>query len=149
MIVVARHGNPRYEAVVAELTAEPLASQWWQDAESYHEDGISYMVAMAADESGQLAPAAWAGWRVVDGILKCCNNYERQGIGRRDELYRLAYRARHRQIVAPWRGPAVTYLFPEPIGLHLADGWYRTGVTGPGELAGHVWWELRRGLQTS
>ncbi len=40
---------------------------------------------------------------------------------------------------------AVTYLFAAPIGLHEADGWLHTGVSGPGERDGHIWWELRRG----
>ena len=116
----------------------------WEDAESrpgeLDEPGTSWTVALVAGE-----PAAWCAARVLDdGTLKCHSNYEvraHRGLG----LYEAAYRARHTNVVE-WSGrPAVTYLFEQPIALHEADGWLRTGVSGPGELEGHTWWELRRG----
>ena len=41
------------------------------------------------------------------------------------ELYSIAYAHRHRTVVLPLGLPAVTYLFPEAIPLHLASGWVR------------------------
>ncbi len=108
------------------LAAEPLAGQWWRDAESGVEPGVSYTMVLARGR-----PAAWAGWIVIDDeqgnpLLKCCNNYARRAYGdRRSALYRLAYRARHRDVVTQLGLPGVTYLFPEPIPLHLRDGWRR------------------------
>lgn len=134
--------HPRYVEIIAHFAAEPLATQWWSDAESRHEPGVSYALVLADD-----VPAAWAGWIVteIDGIwtLKCCSNYERRGAGRERGLYALAYNHRHRATVAPSALAAVTYLFPEPIELHEADGWTRTGLADLSD-DGHDWAELRR-----
>lgn len=114
-----------YPYVARALMEEPLRSQWRADAESEHEDGISYVMVLDDDGTGRRhVPAAWAGYRIEDGVLRCCNNYVRHGFRDRDpELYEVAYRARHDLVVAGCGLPAVTYLFPEPIPLHLADGW--------------------------
>lgn len=116
-----------YGRLVRVLESEPLRTQWWRDAESEHEPGTSYVVALVAGE-----PAAWAGWRLQpDGVLKCCNNYVRRGYrDRTPDLYALAYAARHRDVVLRLGAPAETYLYPEPIPLHEADGWVRD--TSPG-----------------
>lgn len=125
-------GTGRHRELLATLSAEPVASQWWEDAESRIDadsEHTSYMVVYVPGDGGQMVPAAWAGWRIETGddgarVLRCCDNYVRQGYRRQiPELYRLAYKARHRQVVAVRRMPAVTYLYPEPIGLHVADGW--------------------------
>jgi len=109
-----------YDRLVRVLESEPLRTQWWNDAESEHEPGTSYMVALVAG-----VPAAWAGWRIQpDGTLRCCNNYVRHGYrDRNPELYASAYAARHRDVVLRLNVPAVTYLYPEPTPLHVADGW--------------------------
>lgn len=124
-------GGREHAAFLAELGREPLAGEWWSDAESSVDADsarTSYMVIYAADGAGQSVPAAWAGWRVEDRpggrVLKCVDNYVRRGYRQRDpELYRLVYAARHRQVVLRLRVPAETYLFPEPIGRHLTSGW--------------------------
>lgn len=134
---------------MAQLRTEPLRTQWLDDAESEAETGVSYIMIFAADGAGELVPAAWAGWTVVDveGVqtLKCCNNYVRHGFRRRDpDLYGIAYRIRHRNVVRRLRLPAETYLFPEPIGLHIADGWVPDlgpGGSGDSEF-GHRWQRL-------
>lgn len=120
-------GSDVYAWFTAELSAEPLRTQWWTDAESSVDDpaDASYLVAVVDRQ-----PAAWAGY-VVDfaaGELRCCNNYIRRG--HTPDLYEAVFRARHDQVVVPAGMPAVTYLFPEPIPLHLAYGW-RVDV-GPG-----------------
>lgn len=122
-IIMLHPADREYRHFMSVLTAEPLRTQWWNDAESRVEPGISYAMVLVDDQ-----PAAWAGWQVVrDGgtpVLRCCNNYVRHEFrGRRPELYELAYRHRHQNVVARLGLPGVTYLFPEPIGLHLADGW--------------------------
>lgn len=122
-IITLTRNHPQYDQITTELCTEPLRSQWWDDAESHHEPGISYSMVIH-DE----VPAAWAGWTFEreDGrpVLRCCNNYVRREYrGGVPDLYALAYAHRHRHIVTHLGMPAVTYLFPEPVALHLADGW--------------------------
>lgn len=140
-----RQGDDRYEQFIGQIRADrQLQADMWADAE--HElielPGKSWTV-VAVDGT----PVAWAAARVeqIDGtrVLKCSDNYERRGVGRDRQLYRLAYTYRHTTIVEPTRLPAVTYLFAQPMPLHEADGWRRTGLTGTSEH-GHDWWELRR-----
>lgn len=140
--------HPRYDDLTAQLLAEPLATEWWADAESKHEDGIEYVMVLADG-----VPAAWAGWRIeVDTdafrrVLRCRNSYERRGPGRELGLYAHAYRERHERVVLTSGLPGLTYLYAEPIPLHEADGWVKTGVCGVSKVPGlkpHPWWELRR-----
>lgn len=140
--------HPRYAELTALLRAEPLATEWWRDAESEHEDGIAYMMALVNN-----VPAAWAGWRIErdeDGttVLRCRNSYERRGAGRELGLYAQVYRARHEQVVLTSGLPGLTYLYREPLALHEADGWVRTpwanGISHLPGLDPHAWWELRR-----
>ncbi len=121
-------GTVRYASMMAQLAADPLAAEWWQDAESGVDAGVSYMMVTVAGR-----PAAWAGWQLIEGgtIVKCCNNYVRRGHRNQDpELYKVAFLARHDQVLTRLGLPAVTYLFPEPIPLHLEYGWRLD--TGPG-----------------
>jgi hypothetical protein len=123
-------GSDLYTWFTTELGTEPLRTQWWNDAESSVDDppDAAYLVAVA-----DRRPVAWAGWCLVDGgtRIQCCNNYIRGGYrGRSPDLYEAVFLARHHQVVAVSRLPAVTYLFPEPIPLHLAHGWQLD--TGPG-----------------
>ncbi len=114
-------GDPHHGSLLGHLAAEPLATQWWCDAESRVRDepDRSYMVVYV----GGVA-AAWAGWIVQGSTLLCCHNYVRRSYrGRTPELYGLAYRARQHHVVDRLGLDAVTYLFPEPIGMHVADGW--------------------------
>lgn len=141
------------------MNTEPLFSEWWIDAESGADPGVSYVIVYDLDEHGNEVPAAWAGWIIeVDleerfgggAVLRCCNNYVRRGFRDRDpELYALAYRHRHDQVVAQLGLPAFSFLYEQPIPLHLADGWeYDTPVDEPGESRPypggelHRWWRL-------
>lgn len=112
--------DPQYRRLVRLMASEPLRTQWHNDAESEHVDGVSYVVALVGGE-----PAAWAGWRIErDGTLRCWNNYVRHGYRDLDpDAYASVYAARHRDVVLRLGVPAETYLYPEPIPLHLADGW--------------------------
>jgi hypothetical protein len=130
-VIDVRVGHPRHPPLISPLREPELADQWWDDAESHAEATVSYMVVYAPDPSGAMVPAAWAGWVLGGNALRCCDNYVRRGFRRRrPELYEMAYRARHRQVVQVLGLPGVTYLFPEPVGLHLRDGWVRD--TSPG-----------------
>jgi hypothetical protein len=148
--------DPDYPRIMGMLRAEPLRTQWWNDAKSKVEPGVSYLMALAEDEGGELVPAAWAGYRVDradDGpVLWCCNNYVRHGFrNRTPELYAQVYGARHRQVVTVLGLPAYTYLYAQPIPLHLADGWVHDrapdsmGMSRPPapDVPSQPWWRLR------
>lgn len=132
--------SPRYIDFIGDLGAWPLAADWYADAESTAREypDASYFVTYAPNRYGAPVPAAWAGYLVLerDGrpFLKCVNNYvTRPFRGRDPDLWQLAYRERHRRIVTQLGAPAETYLFPEPIPVHLADGWQLdTSPTGSG-----------------
>ncbi len=151
-VIAVLPGSKRHARLIAEMRSEPLATQWWQDAESRYEPGeppVSYMVTYVTDDNGLVVPAAWAGWRLdtdwTGTRLLCCDNYVRRGYrGRVPELYRLAYRARHRNVVRALKLPAVTYLFPEPVDLHLADGWVQDDSPSGSDVSdlGHHWTRL-------
>lgn len=144
-VVTLTHGDERFTDLLYLIRDDPaLQNAMWADAESspweLAEPGTRWSIAL---DAGQ--PAAWCAARELpDGTLKCHSNYEVDAF-RGEGLYEAAYRARHDAVVAPAGRPAVTYLFEQPIALHEADGWQRTGLTGEGEVAGHTWWELRRG----
>lgn len=137
-------GDDDYERLGRIRDDEQLLADMWRDAEHVLDEhpGKRWTVVSVGG-----MPVAWAAATVVDAdgqeVLRCSDNYERRGLGRVAHLYRVAYRRRHETIVAAVGLPAVTYLFEQPIALHEADGWTRTGLTGTSDL-GHQWWELRR-----
>lgn len=146
-------GDERYEEVLGQIRDDAdLRRQMWADAEHrFDEAPAKVWTVVVVRDRGPWAPAAWAAASVQhDGdepVLRCSDNYERRGPGRRWGLYPVAYRHRHITIVAPSPLPALTYLFDGPVRLHEADGWYRTGLSDtscePG-INPHDWWELRR-----
>lgn len=145
-LVIVQIGHLLYEEVMGPIRTDPiLRQQLWDDAEHALDEAPSKLWVMVLHDG---VPAAWAAAVVErhDGapVLRCCDNYERRGPGRDRRLYPAAYRHRHERIVAPCGLPAVTYLGREPIPLHEADGWYRTGVHGVSDATGLAWWELRR-----
>jgi hypothetical protein len=133
VLVLAVHpGTTRHAGLVVMMSRQPLAGQWYDDAESGVDADTartSFMVTFVVGPDLDAVPAAWAGWRfdvAADGlpVLRCCDNYVRRGYrGRTPELYRLAYEARHSLVVDTCGLRAETYLYPEPIPLHIADGW--------------------------
>ncbi|WP_431728555.1 hypothetical protein [Verrucosispora sp. TAA-831] len=151
-VFTAAHGTVRFAVLLAGLRADTaLVEQFWADAEGTPDEldvpGTMWSVVVLRDGSRWGALAAWAAARVDGDMLKCFASYEVPGAGRERGLYRDAYRERHRAVVLPCRRPAVTYLFAQPVPLHEADGWRRTGVSGTSSEPGipsHAWWELRR-----
>lgn len=152
-VVTVRPGDAWYEPLISQIRDDrELRAQMWADAEHEfveHPDKrwTFACVLRGRGAAGRWEPAAWCASRVEarDGerVLVCSDNYERRGDGRALGLYRDAYQRRHADVVARTRLPALTYLFAQPLGLHEADGWYRTGVHGTSDH-GHRWWELRR-----
>jgi hypothetical protein len=142
-VITLMHGSSAYARLLEQIRQDSeLVAAMWSDAESHPDEldvpGTFWTITV---DGGR--PAAWCAARVVDGVLKCHSNYEVRACRGRG-LYEAADRARHQRVVLPLAVPAVTYLFAQPIGLHEADGWHRTGLTGPGALDDHQWWELRR-----
>lgn len=141
-ILTLRHGDRRYAELLDLIRADgELVDRMWADAESWPGEldvpGTWWTVVVVDGR-----PAAWCA-AIVDGeVLKCHSNYEVPAYRGRG-LYAQAYRWRHRDVIRRRRMPAVTYLFAAPVGLHLSDGWVRTGETRVSEL-GHRWYELRR-----
>lgn len=147
-VVTVEIGHLRYEQLFGPLRDDPgVLATMWQEAESRLNEvpGKRWTVAVAERDGRPAAAAAWAAALVVDGELRCCNNYERPGFRGRG-LYEAAYRVRHDTIVARCGLPAVTYVFEQPLALHLADGWRVTdeGVSSEPEVPAHRWVELRR-----
>lgn len=116
-------GSPGYTDLLDALCAEPLRTQWWHDAESAVEPGTTYVVAYGSGDNNLFGMAAWAGLRISDGVVRCCDNYVRRGFRGRG-FYESVYWVRH-QILAGFGMPGETFLFPEPILLHEAGGWVR------------------------
>lgn len=138
-------GDDSYEPLISQIrTDEQLRADMWRDAEHDLQEQPDKRWTIVVVNG---APVAWAAATIEDQdgqrVLRCSDNYERRGIGRVAGLYRVAYRHRHQRIVAPSGLPGLTYLFEQPIALHEADGWVRTGATDLSD-AGHRWWELRR-----
>lgn len=140
-------GQPRYEELVGQIRTDPaLLAHMWGDAEHRLEERPGKVWTVCAVRSeGRWVPAAWAASIAEDAMLRCGDNYEHPA-WRGKGLYAAAYTYRHTTVVAPSALPAVTYLFAQPIALHEADGWYRSGAHGVSTEAGepHEWWELRR-----
>ncbi len=142
--LILSHGEQLYTTLLDRLRADlDVVAAMWDDAESRPDelDQPHTIWSVVVLEDG--APAAWCAATIRDdGTIKCHSNYETRA-WRDHGLYADAYQARHRHVVLAYGVPAVTYLFAQPIGLHEADGWTRTGQHGPGVLPGHHWWELR------
>jgi hypothetical protein len=130
-------GDFAYDAFLWELQQEPLRTEARVDADHEHYDGIRYTVVYDLMR-GVERPAAWAGFvsTTIDGQpgLKCVNNYVRHSFrGGPIRYYDFAFHYRQQTILHTTGLPAETYLFPEPIPLHLAHGWITdTSPTGTG-----------------
>lgn len=151
-IVTVQWGDDRYAELIAPLRDDQvLVEQMWGDAEHRFEEHPAkrWVFAVVDGEPAAWAAATWTADSNGRPLLRCSDNYERRGPGRDYRLYQLAYRRRQTSIVVPAARvgvPAVTYLFEQPIALHEADGWVKTGSTGVSGEAGekHQWWQLRR-----
>lgn len=145
-------GDPAYAELLDPVRADrALMARIWADSESTmpEESGKVWCVA-AVWAGGHRHAGAWcAAYETVDDgepTLKCCDSYE---LLRGRGLYAAVYAHRHREVVLPaaTRGlPALTYVFAQPLPLHLADGWHVTdeGDSAEPGIEPHRWYELRR-----
>ncbi|GAA2360730.1 hypothetical protein Cme02nite_38010 [Catellatospora methionotrophica] len=141
-------GHPRYEELLGPVRADTaLLRQMWLDAESELDEqpGKLWCVSVVDGRAG-----AWAAAVEDCGVLRCCNSYEVPAYRGRG-LYAAAYAHRHATIVAPSTLPAITYVYDQPLPLHLADGWAVTasGTSTVSEPDGdgrfeHRWHAMRR-----
>lgn len=149
--ITVSHGSWAYEYLLSAIRSNRALAHWLdQDAESkvgeLDAPGTTWSVVYLRGERPE--PVAWAAARhLPDGNLKGCCNYVRRDYRREDigvDLYRQAYMLRHRDVISKHAGPQETYLFAQPIPLHEADGWRKTGESGPGKYPGNHWWRLVR-----
>lgn len=142
-VLILRQGDARYEQVFGQLRPDrELLADLWAAAESRlpeHPDK-TWIVAV---EDG--VPVAWCAYEPTSeqgAEVKCTDSYERREVWGRG-LYGRAFWVRHRMVR---RKSAITYVFPEPLGLHLSAGWRITGEGWSREpgIDSHHWYELRR-----
>lgn len=143
-ILILRHGSPRYEPVIGRLRGDaPLLAYMWQAAESRldeHPDKVWIVPVDPADRA--LAWCAYQPCDRADAVVQCVNSFERPESWD-DDLYAVVYAARHELIRYL---DAVTYVFDEPLELHLWDGWvpFADGWSNEPDTPSHHWTGLRR-----
>lgn len=137
---VLLHGDPAYTGFLRTIRQDrQLVRDMERDAEAYPAELDVPGTILAMVHEGAF-PLAWAAVHLGQGKAFC--NYERRGARGRG-YYARAYRARHEEVISRATVPLRTFLFPEPIPLHLADGWSLSGLEGTGRF-GHHWRELVR-----
>lgn len=155
-IITVRVGGPEFAALFGDLlTDRDFADQLWRDSETTiadllgvktrHPQGPKLLTVAVVD--GQ--PAAWAGHQLVieDGetVVKATDSYDRRGY-RHLRLYPAVYAARQvlvEAMCAELGVDAITYVYIDPLWLHV--GW-RIEASGVSEVEGldpHRWYRLR------
>lgn len=142
-IITVRIGDPDYERYLGPILDAP-EPEIWADAEidmrrqSQTDPDKRWWLAVRDGEV-----LAWCAlWTANCGGYdwECGHNYERRGQGRECGAYRRVFLARQAWI-SPRRKPCTTWVFDQPVGIHLAHGWTRTCVYGVSEH-GHHWQKL-------
>lgn len=143
-ILILRQGDPLYEPIIGGLRADTdLLDYMWQAAESRLDEHADKVWIVAARNGRALAWCAYepsAGH--ADAGVKCTNSFERPECWDED-LYGIVYQARH-EIIRHYR--ALTYVYGEPLPLHLWDGWTQVddGWSGEPDAPSHHWYALLR-----
>lgn len=141
-IMKVQVGDPQYEQVIGGLRADAdLLAYMWQAAESRLDEHPTKVWIVAVDPNGRAL--AWCAYQPVgDGVVTCVNSFERPEVWGRG-LYATVYAARHQLI--RWFD-AVTYVYDQPLPLHLADGWvpFEEGWSSEPDAPSHHWTGLRR-----
>ena len=143
--------DDRYEQVIRPILDDAeLMAQIWADAETRMEEASEKQWFVAVSTPGDQA-LAWCAARLElqNGQLTmvCEANYERRGIGRAKGLYAAVFEERQ-QYLEHLGLPCVTYIFDQPLQLHLDAGWLPSGAEGISSEEGvepHHWQELRYG----
>lgn len=141
-ILILHCGDPRYEAVIGGLRRDvELLDLMWQAAESRLDEHPDKVWIVAAEGGRALA---WAAYRPgPDDIeVQAVNSFERPEVWDTD-WYGIVYAVRHELIR---HHSAITYVYDEPLDLHLWDGWVCTddGWSSEPDAPAHHWHELRR-----
>ncbi|SNT66285.1 hypothetical protein SAMN05421812_13632 [Asanoa hainanensis] len=141
-IVVIRPGDNRYERVMSTLRADrPLLRRMWREAESRLDEHRrkTWVVAVGAGDRA----LAWCAYEpFARGCVKAVNSFERPEVWGQG-LYERVYNVRH-QLIRYRR--ALTFIFDQPLPLHLRDGWVPVadGWSSEPDAPSHHWNELRR-----
>lgn len=155
-IVTVEVGSPVFAELFRDLLADPdFADRMWRDSETSvadllglktaHPFGPKFLTVAVVD--GQ--PAVWAGHQLVveDGVLvvKCTDSYDREPY-RHLRLYPEAYAARQLLVeeLCRERGvDAVTYVYIDPLWLHLGWTLVVSDVSRVEGLDEHRWYLMR------
>lgn len=143
-IMILQQGDPLYGPVLGGLRADTeLLDLMWQAAESRldeHPDKV-WIVAVGPGHRA-LAWCAYQPYNGGDIEIQCTNSFERPECWD-DDLYGIVYQTRHELIRDH---SAITYVYNEPLDLHLWDGWTETAAEWSNEpdTPPHHWHELRR-----
>lgn len=143
-VLILRWGEPRYEEVIGGLRRDgALLAGMWLAAESRLDEHPGKTWVVAVDAGGRAL--AWCAFEPADepGVdVKAVDSYERPESWD-DDLYAVVYQVRHELIRF---SSAVTYVFPEPLELHLWDGWVPTveGWSDEPGVPSHHWTRLVR-----
>lgn len=148
-ILNTRTFRPWWEKYLGPIMDNP-EPEIWDDAEidmrreAQQRPDKSWWLAVAEGTGEVLAwCACWSTGRTIDGEvldLECGHNYERRGLGRALGAYRDVF-AERQDWIRMHQLSAVTYIFDQPVALHEAAGWTRTGRHDVSEH-GHHWQEL-------
>lgn len=152
-IAALRTGLPGYRPYLAPILANPepaIRDDAEIDMTTAEHAGKIWWLAIAApgvDTHAGPVPSprviAWcAAWPSQDSRyqIECGHNYERRGLGREAGAYRHVFAARQTWLIEQ-RPTAVTYIFDQPVELHEAAGWTRTGLHRM-STHGHHWQQL-------
>lgn len=145
-VVCVWAGHPDYERVIGPLRRRRrLLARMWRDAESRldEEPGKRWWVAVPRWRWLPPVAMAWCAAVLEQRRWRCVNSYDRPGF-RWLRLYPAVYRVRHEHIRYL---PAVTYVYAQPLPLHLADGWQivEQGDSSEIDAPSHHWYGLIRG----
>lgn len=148
-VVCVTPGNPGYEPVIGRLRRNRrLMARMWRDAESRLDEQPGKLWWVAVPRWGPRIAMAWCAAVLEDDptgagvVWRCCNSYDRPP-WRWLRLYPTVYRARHGEVADL---PAYTFVYVQPLPLHLADGWRIVGEGDSNEpdAPPHHWFKLRR-----
>lgn len=143
-VLILRQGDARYEEVLSELRNDHvLLAEAWSDAEMILHEHAAKTWVIAVDGSRPLAWCALEPAPLDEGVeLKAVDSYERRDARDRG-LYLRVYVVRHDMLR---HRSAVTYLYDQPLPVHLADGWEITndGWSNEPGIPAHHWSRLTR-----
>lgn len=158
-IVTIAVDSPEFGQLFGDLLADrDFADQMWRDSETTVADLLGVKTANPAGPKLLTvavvdgAPAAWAGHQVVveDGetVVKATDSYDRPPFWHLD-LYPAVYAARQVLIEAlccELGVDAVTYVYVDPLWLHVGWRIVESGVSRVEGLDAHRWYLLRWGV---